>query len=290
MEITNFNPVFFEKVRYAWHGVRFKLTYWMLRLFSNTVFFTLNQVWPYRQKIILKNFSLAFPQTTNTDKNILLKKYYRHVADLLVEPFIMAQVEKRNVGQYIQYENLTLLQELLSNKKSIVLMASHYGNWEYLLTLPLFTSYRVIAAYSPISNTRIDSSMRKMRNKYGVVLIEKSEFYKHILRNEIDVPTIYLVISDQRPAKTSKQSLLFLNQKTMVPHGGAKIADKRDCAVVYLDVKKKSRFKYCYTFDLISDGGNLPCSDEIMSAYYEKLEVSIQEEPEFWLWSHDRWK
>lgn len=290
MEITNSDPVSSGRLRYAWLGLRFKLTYLLLKFFSNSIFFTLNQVWPYRQKIILKNFSLAFPHITNTDKSILLKKYYRHISDLLVEPFLMAQVEKRNVGQYIQYENLSLLHQLLSQKKSIVLMASHYGNWEYLLTLPLFTSYRVMAAYSPISNRRIDSRMRKMRNKYGVVLIDKSEFYRHILRNEVDVPTIYLVISDQRPAKGCKQSVLFLNQRTTIPNGGAKIADKRDCAVVYLDVKKKSRFKYSYTFDLISDGGNLPDSDQIMSAYYEKLEESIQEEPEFWLWSHDRWK
>lgn len=246
----------------------------------------------YRYKVIRKNLTTSF--AVEREKNItgIISKYYRHLGDLVIEPFLYYLVSPARRKELATYTNPDLLDQFYREKKHVVLLASHYGNWEYLINLPKVVDFHVYTAYTPISNQRINNWILKMRSSLGVRLIPKQHFYRGALSTlkQRENPSLVVVIADQRPAGEAKHFVEFLGQKTQVQIGAERLAIASDSAVVYLECMKKSRFHYDYTFHLISEKSSKISPMQITDAYYDKLETNIYKAPALWLWSHDRWK
>ena len=98
-------------------------------------------------------------------------------------------------------------------------------------------------------------------------------------------------IGDQTPNKHSLNFwTTFLNQDTPVMEGTEKIARKLNQPVVYLNMRKVKRgYYYAEFYDLCSDPQNLE-PGELTRMHTRMLEKFIRETPEYWLWSHRRWK
>lgn len=257
---------------------------------SDVIFLILVKLWPYRRNVILINLARCFPNLSEKEVKQMVTAYFRHLADLIVAPFMISNLKRSELDRLVKYENIGLIRELLEQNKSIVLMASHYGNWEYLLSLPLQTNCQVLAAYSPVSNKLIDGWLCKMRSKFGVKLIPKSEWYRQTLGWCERTPAIFVTIADQRPPESGKYYLDFMNLKTFIQSGAARIAINRNAAVVYLDVVKEGRNAYRFRFNLITTQASRLGEADIMERYYKSLETTIRRQPELWLWSHNRWK
>lgn len=270
--------------------LRYRLALRGWRSLSDVIFVVLVNLWPYRRNVVLINLARCFPNLSEREVKQMLTAYFRHLADLIVAPFMLSNVKKNELDQLVMYDNIELIRELLAQNKSIVLMASHYGNWEYLLSLPLQTNCQVLAAYSPVSNRLVNSWLCKMRSRFGIKLIPKSEWYRQALGWCERTPAIFVTIADQRPPESGKYYLDFMNRKTFIQSGAARIAINRNAAVVYLDVVRKERNAYCFKFNLITANASRLGEADIMERYYKALETTIKRQPELWLWSHNRWK
>lgn len=259
-------------------------------LFSDIFYVAFVYIWPYRKVLILKNTEKSFPHYSNSQKRQFLRKYYRHLADLITEPFLLSLCPERELHRLVRYENLSLVRNFLIEGKDVVLMAAHCGNWEYLLTLPLEIEAEIFAAYSPVSQRLLNNKLKSMRSRFGIKLIPKKDWYRQALKQEGNRPAIFLSVTDQRPAKPGGFNLMFLNQETNVQSGAARIALKRAASVVYVDVKKQSRNSYTFSFKVLSEDSQKSSEPALISAYYQCLENTILRQPELWLWSHNRWK
>ena len=82
----------------------------------------------------------------------------------------------------------------------------------------------------------------------------------------------------------------FLNQKTDMIYGGEYFAKKYDYPVIYYVVKQKRKGYYECEFTLITDKPSQTAYGDIIHAYVHHLEQDIINQPEYWLWSHKRWK
>ncbi|MCE6991747.1 lysophospholipid acyltransferase family protein [Dyadobacter sp. CY323] len=268
--------------------LRLALAGW--RSVADLIYLIFNNLWAYRKKVIVQNLAECFPVISENEIKLLSKKYFRHLADLIVEPFLIGQLKSGNFNKLVSYDNMELVHRLIADKKDIVLMASHYGNWEYLLALPLVAKCDVLAAYSPLTNRFLDKKLLKMRSRFGIKLVPKSDWYRTVLKWDHKAPAIFITIADQRPAGPVKNHLEFMNMKTFVQPGAARIAISRNCAVVYLDVQKKARNRYRFSFKLLAENPENMDENQIMRQYYQSLESTIKRQPELWLWSHNRWK
>ena len=132
--------------------------------------------------------------------------------------------------------------------------------------------------------------MLRLRSRFGVRLVKKSEWYRTVLKENYERPRIYVMIADQRPVPPYKNYVGFLGQKTFVQAGCERIGQKLNCAIVYADVEKTERHQYKFKFTLIRADINEMRSGEVLEAYYQALEKTILRNPSYWLWSHDRWK
>jgi KDO2-lipid IV(A) lauroyltransferase len=259
---------------------------------SSFLYFLVFHVFKYRYKVVKENLSRSFP--VQSDKQIagFVSRYYQHLSDLVIEPFLYYLVGPATRKKLATYTNPELLEQFYKKNKHVVLLASHYGNWEYLINLPNVVDFQVFTAYTPISNSRVNTWIYKMRSFLGVTLIPKQHFYRGALLalKQREKPSLVVVIADQRPAPGSKHSVDFFGQKTWAQIGAERLAIASDAVVVYLECIKKSRFHYDYTFHLISEKSSQSSAMTITDRYYNMLERNITRAPAHWLWSHDRWK
>lgn len=261
-------------------------------LLSAIFSFILRFVLRYRKAIIHKNLTSSFPAKSASEIHQLMSAYYRHMSDLLLEPFLFYLAPGTLRKRLANYMNPEVLQLLYRDRRSVIVFASHYGNWEYLINLPEVTDYPVYTAYSPIKSGLLDNLMIRLRSFLGVKLIPKKGFYRQALAllRQTSIPNLLVVIADQRPAPgNDKFHISFLDQDTAVQTGGERMAASSHAAIVYVESRKKSRFSYEFTFRMMENPDrSTPLS--ITKAYYRFLEKSINRTPSYWLWSHNRWK
>jgi len=269
------------------------LWFMLASLCSGLVFIVLRYGLRYRYQTIYRNLSWAFPTKKPSELNHLLESYYQHLSDLCVEPFLFAFASARLRNHLARFTNLHVLNQLYKAQKPVVLLASHYGNWEYLIQLPLHSSYPVYTAYSPPRQPCVNRLLLGLRKRFGVHLIPQTSFYRHMLtrKNQAAEPALIVLIADQRPGPASlKHQLLFLQRHTYVQLGAERLAKQMEAVVVLADCIKVGRFCYEYRLTPVEWPAQGAQPLAITQRYYQHLEEQIHRSPAYWLWSHDRWK
>lgn len=274
-----------------WKTFSFRLT--LARFCSGLVFVVLRYVLRYRYQTIHHNLTSAFPSYKPSQIAHLVERYYHHLSDLCVEPFLFAIASPRLRSHLARFTNTELLHRLHQAQKPVIMFASHYGNWEYLIRLPMYSPYPVYTAYSPPRQPWMNRLLLRLRGRFGVHLIPRASFYRQALGRlrQADEPALVVVIADQRPGPGSlKHQLMFLQHPTFVQVGAERLARQTGAEVILVDCVKTDRFCYQYRLKRVNWERDEPTPLALTQLYYEHLAEQIHRSPAFWLWSHDRWK
>jgi Kdo2-lipid IVA lauroyltransferase/acyltransferase len=275
------------------HNFTVRLLMYVASVFSFLIYFFTYRVFKYRYAVIIDNLTKSFPEKNKEEIASHAREYYRHLGDLLVEPLLFIIVDDSTRTKLANYTNIDLLDKFYGRGDNLVTLASHCGNWEYLINLPKIQELKTYTAYTPLSNKIIDRYMLKLRSKYGVMLIPKKHFFRGALSvlKQNDDPSMVVVIADQRPAPGSaKHFVQFLERPTQVQIGAERLANSSGAAVLFLDCVKKSRFHYDFTFHVVTENVEKCRPMEVTNTYYRLLQENILKSPANWLWSHKRWK
>jgi KDO2-lipid IV(A) lauroyltransferase len=176
--------------------------------------------------------------------------------------------------------------------KSVIALCSHYNNWEWFSAVQLATPFRILTIYKPLTNKYFDKFILNLRTKYGTWASPMQNILRDLLkfRNE-KILTMSGFIADQTPPPDEHAYwTTFLNQETGFFRGAEKLAVKYDMPVIFVSIAKIKRGYYELVFELMTEHPGKEAPDFITSRYAELLEAVIREKPEYWLWSHRRWK
>lgn len=192
----------------------------------------------------------------------------------------------------VEFEETNIPKKLYNDKKNIIGVTGHFYNWELYLTIPMILDHSVLGVYKPLNNKYFDKLFYKMRSKFGAVPVTMSDSYKTMLKyNKEDKLTFLGLIADQRPPNIKGNYwTTFLNQESAIFLGPEKIAKKLNAAVVFSYSEKLKRGKYLIKSKLLFEDTSQCKEYEITEAHVRFLENLIKEKPEYWLWSHKRWK
>ncbi len=264
----------------------------VLYLFSDILYFFSYYLIAYRKKVTLTNLKKSFPEKSSVEIRKIAKRFYRHLFDQFIESFKLLQMNEEQILKRFDYRNPEVLDELYSKDKSIITVFGHYGNWEWLASLPLVTKYKVLAIYKPLANSSFDKFFIRLREKFGIKTITIQQTLKKILDYQQNKElTITFFLGDQRPMRRYiKYWTTFLNQDTPILLGVEKISKQTDQAVVFIDIQKKKRGFYKIVFIKLFENPKETEEFEITEKHIRILEKIIINRPEFWLWSHRRWK
>lgn len=260
--------------------------------FSSFIGFLLYYVIHYRKNLVIRNLSCSFPDKRIGEIESLAKKFYVHFADTFIESIMMLKWNSKEVVKRFKIKNPEILDQYYSEGKSVIGVCGHYCTWDLIGTLPLQSKYILIGLYKPIHNSAVDKLFIRIRTRYGSEVIKSDQAYQAILRNKNENKLgVYMFVADQRPIPQSiRYWSTFLNQETPILLGIEKIAKKTNFPVAYFDVQKVKRGYYEAEIKLITDNPSKEPGLNIVEKYLRLLEARIIDKPEYWLWSHDRWK
>jgi KDO2-lipid IV(A) lauroyltransferase len=265
------------------------LPLWILYRLSDLVFLLFISIIPYRKKVVQANIEKSFPDLSPRDQAVLVRGFYRHFSDLLIESIKNLSISREELLRRMNVLNPEVIQELEKKGKSVLFVSGHFNNWEWFITsqalLVPFESYGI---GMPLSNGFWNKTLTERRQRFGLTVVH-AQNYKTLFNQS--KPVSVLVLSDQAPADSRRSYWMeFLHQPSPVLFGVEQMANEFDLTVVYFHLKKVKRGTYEIEFQLLtSEPRSLPYG-QLTEQHVQLLEQSILDQPCHWLWSHKRWK
>ena len=285
-----------EKTRYN----LLKAFTWIIQLFplrfhyllSDFFFLLAYHVFRYRRKVVSNNLANSFPDKPQKERDRIARKFYGHFCDSFVETLYFDRISTKEGKNCVKFLNPELPNSYLDQGRQVLIFFGHYNNWEWFCNLPLYTTYKIYAVYKKLTNNVFDRFYINIRSRFGTIPLERSATFKQLLGDhQKGIPSISAFLFDQTPRSYEIHHwVTFLNQDTPVVLGAEKIAQKLDTVVLFLYSRKVKRGQYETQFQLISEHAGECPKYEITDKCSRLLEQQIIEHPEFWLWSHKRWK
>jgi Kdo2-lipid IVA lauroyltransferase/acyltransferase len=264
----------------------------VLYLLSDVVYVLFFYVIGYRKKVVLQNLRNSFPEKSDEEINVICKNFYHYFCDLFLETFKTLTISRQKMLERCQFNprSLQLLHKMASEKKSVILVMGHWGNWEWGgNTFSMMSRQQLYVIYHPLKNKYFDALMYRMRSRFGSKLIAMRNTFKEMLAHKAEI-TATAFIADQTPQPDNAYWTTFLNQDTPVFKGTEVIAKKLQMPVLYTSVKRLKRGYYELNVEMLAEFPQQTDDGEISEMHTRRLEQDIMAQPEIWLWSHRRWK
>jgi KDO2-lipid IV(A) lauroyltransferase len=280
-------PVLYYLFIFPISRLPFPALYFLSDVFYVLVYYLI----PYRKKVVLENLTRSFPQKSKAEIKAISKKFYHHFCDITLESFKMFSITEQELKQRFVFNDMSLMQRLYAEGKSVVFAGGHYNNWEvFAVACNMGIPHKCLALYKPLSNKWFDTKMQASRSRFGLHMwsIHRS---KEMFETEKHNTTISIFGMDQSPSNSRKcHWMRFLNQDTGVSFGAEKFARDYDLPVVFARINKLKRGHYSLDVQLVTEEPTTTTKGEILEKLMRLLEADINHLPQYWLWTHRRWK
>ncbi len=262
-----------------------------LYLLSDFLYIILYKGLKYRQKVVRTNLLNSFSEKSTEEIIKIEQKFYSHFCDLIVESIRLFSISEKELRRRSKILNPEVMNQLYDQGKSLILVAGHYNNWEMSAAiLSAQVKHHIVGIYTPMSNEFFDSKFLNSRERFGMKMLSK-KFVKEGFEKNKEMLTATLFATDQSPTYSkSVHWTRFLNQTTAVLSGSERFSKEYDFPVIYINVTKTKRGYYEMEARILEKDPKQTHDGEITEKHTCWLEKQIVETPQYWLWTHKRWK
>ncbi len=263
-------------------------------LFTPITSFLLRKVAHYRYDVIIGQLRDSFPEKEEAEIADICRRYYDHLAEMIIGTLSLAGVSDKKRAECTEFDFSDNFKEEIDGR-NIVAMTSHYGFWEIALNLYLVApKHHLVVAYRPLKSRVMDRFYYRLRKGHSVDAVASKNFMRYYVANRHGINGKNIVvglISDQNcPVTKGCCWHRFLNHDSLFFDGAEQLAKKFGLPVYYLELERIKAGCYRHHYTLIYDGKEEVKPHEITERYVRHLERTIQAKPEYWMWSHKRWK
>lgn len=248
----------------------------------------------YRRRMVAKNLQLAFPDKSEQERKQIAKAFYHQFCDTVVETIYGYSCPDEEMKTRVVFENMDEVNRLIDAAGGGIFMLAHFGNWEWMASIQQWISPGVteLNVYRHLDNKAMDDLMLAIRAKRGGECVEKQRILREMVRYRAEhQPVIVGLLSDQKPRpEVTRTWLTFMHQETGFLDGGEMLGKKFGYPVFYVYITRTSKGYYRSRMEVLSADPKQTKEGEITTAYARAMERNIIEQPELWLWSHNRWK
>lgn len=268
------------------------LPFRLLYMVSDTLYVLLYYIIGYRKKTVNNNLTLVFPEKTDKEIKTITKKFYRHLCDMFLEMAKTMTISETELKKRFKITNPEEFKRLEGLNKSIILIFGHYASWEWSIVLQQYINFKGLAVYKRLANRYFDSLVRNIRSKFNTSLISTSETISVI--NDLEAKGIKSItgfLSDQSPKLTKEVYWHdFMGIKVPCFTGAERLAKKLDLTTAYLKVTKVKRGFYEAEIITLAESSKGYNDYELTNLFLAEVEKQIHEAPEYYFWTHKRWK
>ena len=264
----------------------------ILYIKSDFLYLLMYYVIGYRKKVVLENLKLSFPEKSDKELKKISKKFFKHLTDLIMESIKSFTISKKQISKRYTYKNTEMVNKYVQQGKNIALVGAHQANWEWSISLPLVLNIDLYGAYTKLNNKYFEKWVRNSREKFGVIGYKTSDTVRGMQKNFNNKKQgAYILLSDQSPQLHKTYYWRdFFGIKVPIHTGAEMLSKKFDLVVINYVTRKVKRGYYETDFQLITDSPKEFKDYQITDKYTELTEKNIRLQPEFYLWSHKRFK
>lgn len=268
------------------------LPLWVFYRLSDGLYYLVYHVVRYRRRVVYANLRSSFPEKSESEIERIAKDFYSFFCDYIVETLKLFSMGEKNMRKRMKFEGLDQVKEDFANGRSVSVYLGHYCNWEWISSLGLHLDEQCGQIYHPLENATLDRLFLYMRGRFKAQSIKMDDTFLTILKwKKEGRKNIVGYIADQVPGYNNIHYWAdFLHHDTPVFTGAERISKIMDTAVYYIDVERPRRGYYVARFIKIADSLNEHPVFFATEQYFRLLEQNIQRAPQYWLWSHKRWK
>ena len=246
----------------------------------------------YRKAVARENLTNAFPERSETEITVLLKKFYRGLCQTALEITRARYMSREAFLRRIEVLNPDLLADCSEGMtRTVIILTIHQGNWEWMLHgVSANLGVSLDPVYKPLHSPTADRFMREVRARFGARPIPMKAAPRDILGNRKQFRLVAMV-ADQSPIR-GERSLwtTFLGREAAFYQGAEAMARSLGCAVVFAQCRRLRRGHYQVEFHKLGEPPYSSPEGELTLRYVEMAERAIRAQPESWLWSNRRWK
>jgi Kdo2-lipid IVA lauroyltransferase/acyltransferase len=267
-----------------------RLPFPVLYAISDFLFFVSYRVIKYRRNVTWGNLKNSFPEKNDKELREIEKKFYKNLCDYGVETMKLLSISKEELSKRMAYKNPEILQTFADKNQSVILLASHQFNWEWLMVsgsinLPM----KVDFIYQRQSSKQFDHYTMQCRTRFGAYPIERGQTAREAIKRK-EITRGIAIVADQFPNFEKKHWVSFLNQETAFFLGIGQLTVLTQCPSFFVRSKKIGRGYYKAEIFLLTTPPYEKGSQTVVENYAKVTEQFIREFPSNWLWSHARWK
>jgi len=242
--------------------------------------------------MVLNNLEIAFPEKSPKERLRIRKEFYRHFVDIFMEMIKTSSITGDELLRRMHPTNELEFSEFLKENPTTILMTSHHANYEWLLGLNQILPNPAYVIYKKVQNKYLDNFVKKTRAKFNCILIPTKEIIDLIEKNHIDkIPGLYGFASDQSPKRSKIYHYSpFFGHMVPVYTGAEMIAKKFNYPIVILNTIKIKRGFYETTFEVLAKDPRSFPDYQITDLFMQKLEKQIIDQPDYYFWTHNRFK
>lgn len=293
-DANNVEGTLWGRVLYALFSVVGHLPGWWHYFWSWVFSLVMQYLLRYRKWEIESGLRESFPHLSRKEHRRLVRATYLNITDIGVEMIRMCAFSPKQLRKRVKLHNAEVIEQLRAEgAPSLFMFLGHYGNWEWLTGLQLYlpmTQFYILYKHQHGIWHYITT---RIRTKFGAKLIEQEEAARAIIKHarEQEEFCSYIFVADQAPPLHSTQLFTqFLGRTTAVYNGMERLAKFCKSPVLYIDIQKPKRGRYEATVKVLTLDAAREPSDAVALAFMDELEETILRAPQYWLWSHRRWK
>ncbi len=234
--------------------------------------------------------SLAFPDKSSVEIRVLVNKFYRNFFDIFLETVKLLTISKEEIRKRMAVGDMVTLENYKAQNQSVILAIGHIGNWELGAAGYAIRDYPYVkGVYKPVSFKFFDDLLIRIRTRFGGEVYSMDETLNKIRDNMGNLTAIGL-LADQNPSSHNAYWYKFMGRETPVFTSVELFARRFDFPVVYLRFNRLGRGMYEMNCEILAAKPKETNKHEITHEYIRLLEQDIINQPDNWLWTHDRWK
>ena len=241
------------------------------------------------KKIIEKNISLVFSQSSLEFKKSIINNMWRSYGKILAEYVFIKRFRNIKTDKFLEIKGQEILNEVKLTKNPVIFISGHFDNFELMAMHIEKSGVDLAAIYRPLNNIFLNPLMESIRKKYicGKQIKKGVSGTKEVLKHFKSGTSIALMI-DQRVTQGTRS--LFFNKEALTTTIPAQFVKKFNCKIIPIYIKRKSDENFILEIMNPLVFENDQTIDNITLKLNQSLEKMIIKKPSQWIWSHNRWK
>ncbi len=247
------------------------------------------------RKIALQNLRIAFGRE-KSEKEIrsIMKRNFQNLGMTAIEFFRLPRMDVEAFQSKVNIEGLEICKEALNNKRGILLLLSHFGNWELMGLMSKFLGSTIAVIARPIKkNKRVGRLVTEIRTGTGLEVISTEKASRKVMR-VLSQNRMVGILIDQRAKRSEGVWVDFFGKKAPSTPALAVLAMRTGAPVLPVFMVRNGNRKHRLVIQeplQLVDTGNIKKDVETNTQMMNQtLESMIRQYPDQWFWVHRRWE